>query len=331
MGYLLNKESQLKLPLREHHTVGRRVDKVDTVVADPVVSRIHAAIEWRDDHWQLKDLSSNGTWLDGKRLQGSGGYPLQPGSTMCFGREESTIFELVDAAPPTSMLLATSGEATDTLLHPYLFLPNDETPEFVVYYSQAGRCWHSYPLAGNTETHGPQDLAHGQLLNSNTGQWRVFLAETGLSTQLMSDAPQKLDDYQFMFDLSLDEEITRLTLMREQLEIDMGERSHHYLLMHLARHRTDEAAKGVDEKSQGWMDKELLARELGIDVPHLNILIFRARKQIAEKLVVAIDSEQLVERRKGQVRFGCPHFTIHKGATLTHEMRNARVESASPL
>ncbi len=53
-----------------------------------------------------------------------------------------------------------------------------------------------------------------------------------------------------------------------------------------------------------------------MDMPHINIMIFRARKQIAESMDDSFDSELLVERGKGRMRFGGSQFQIFKGEKL---------------
>lgn len=307
------------MPLRAHHTIGRSADKADTVIADPGVSRIHAVLEWSPDGWELRDLSRNGTWLDGKRLAPGEGTLVSQGQRIAFGGRKGPTVVVEDTGAPRSLLLSEVPGESDIELTPYLFLPDEAHPKLVVYYSSQRREWLHYPLRAGHEQLPGETLSHRQILDVDGVRWRVFMADSATSTAL-SGSDQRLNDFQFLFDLSLDEESTRLRLRQGELEINLGERSHHYLLLQLARHRCEEAQQGVDQSSQGWVDTELLARELGVDLPHLNILIFRARKQLSDKLVTAVDSEQLVERRKGQVRFGCPHFTIHKGDTLTHEM-----------
>ncbi len=319
MAYLIDTRAKRRQPLRAHHTIGRSADKADTVVADPAVSRIHAVLEWEHPGWRLRDLSRNGTWLDGRRLAAGEGTPVRAGARLNLGGRNGPALVLEDAGEPCSMLLGDAEGCDDLLLAPYLFLPDETSPKLVVYYSPQRREWLYYPLGSGHEPLPGEPLAHGQALAVEDLRWRVFLAETGRATAI-SGADQRLGDFEFLFDLSLDEECTRLRLRQGRHEIDLGERSHHYLLLQLARHRCDEARHGIDPGSQGWVDNELLAKELGVDLSHLNILIFRARKQLAEKLAGAVDSEPLVERRKGQVRFGCPRFTIHKGESLTHAM-----------
>lgn len=325
MGYILDTTSGRRLPLRAHHTLGRSADQVDTVVAAPEVSRMHAVLEWFHDGWQLRDLSRNGTWLNGKRLRAAHNTSLARGARMSFGAQSGGVWELVDDTAPASLLLADSAGAVTLPLTSYLFLPDEIRPDLVIHYSNIRRSWLYHPIGDGELDLREYPLQHQQRLETGAQAWRVFLADSANATELVPASGERLDDFQFLYDLSLDEEVTRLRLQRGDQDIDLGERSHHYLLLQLARHRAEAAAAGLDTKSQGWVDTDLLARELGVDVSHLNILIFRARKQIAEKLPTSIDPEPLVERRKGQVRFGCPRFAIFKGEQVTHSLSGPEV------
>lgn len=49
-------------------TLGRATS-CDVVVPRPLVSRLHARVEWVDGHFQLRDLGSvNGSWVNGQRI-----------------------------------------------------------------------------------------------------------------------------------------------------------------------------------------------------------------------------------------------------------------------
>jgi hypothetical protein len=125
-----------------------------------------------------------------------------------------------------------------------------------------------------------------------------------------------INDYEFIFNMSLDEETTQLELHHQQT-LDLAVRSHHYLLLQLARHRAEDAERGLDNKSQGWVYADQLAAELGLDNTHMNIQIFRARKQLVDALPDALGQQCLLERRGGKIRFGCEKFKIFKGEKLT--------------
>ena len=55
--------------LREYHTFGRRAEVVDSVIDHPLMSKIHALIEWNNSSWNIKDVSSNGTLVNNRVLQ----------------------------------------------------------------------------------------------------------------------------------------------------------------------------------------------------------------------------------------------------------------------
>ena len=70
--------------------VGKMRDYVDQVLDDSSVSRMHARFSLdRDGKMTVRDLnSSNGTWLNGERLQPNESRTLQPGDHVRLGRME---------------------------------------------------------------------------------------------------------------------------------------------------------------------------------------------------------------------------------------------------
>ncbi|GAB2869731.1 hypothetical protein GCM10027277_43760 [Pseudoduganella ginsengisoli] len=108
---------------------------------------------------------------------------------------------------------------------------------------------------------------------------------------------------------------------------DLGERAHHYNLLVLARLRLDDAQRGIDSASQGWVGMEQLSRMLGLDPCHINIHIHRARRQLAQALPPALRHIDVVERRRGELRFGPYGIHIMRGARL--EALAAGLDSAA--
>ncbi len=133
--------------------------------------------------------------------------------------------------------------------------------------------------------------------------------------------PQRMD-----FAVSQDEEHVRACLHMRGGTVDLGERAHHYCLVTLARLRYADAKRGYDTASQGWVDVEALARMLGIDVPHVNVQIHRARAQFAA--LPGLADVELVERRRGSVRFGAVSFRVFRGDTL--ECQSLTATQAAP-
>ncbi|MFV8817272.1 FHA domain-containing protein [Haliea sp. E17] len=306
-------------PLRSHHTFGRCPQRSDTVINNPITSRIHIALEWDGERWNARDLSKNGTWLGRRRLVANESTPLARGDILHLGAPELPGLQLVDDAPPESQLVGLNG-APSRPLKSYTFLPDADSPEAVVFYSFQRHAWMVHPVQQDGAQQEERTLGHGDEISYAGECWQVFLTDTGQMTELNIAPLNHLDDIEFVFNLSQDEENTALRLLMGNQQIDLGERSHHYLLVHLARLKATQAEAGFDSDSLGWVDNEQLRRDLGLDMSHINIMIFRARKQIAENLASELDSELLVERGKGRVRFGGSRFKIFKGSKLAYSL-----------
>ncbi len=131
-----------------------------------------------------------------------------------------------------------------------------------------------------------------------------------------------VETLQLTFLLSDDEETTWLDIHYGNHSISLGARSHHYLTLNLARHRAKDAAKGIILTRQGWVYTDVLIRELGIEQRHLNIQVYRARKQLSEALAVLANDTitlpelPLIERMNGQLRLATEQFSITKGDTV---------------
>jgi hypothetical protein len=193
-------------------------------------------------------------------------------------------------------------------------------------------------VSGNLLRHGEvAKLAQGDLIcfgKSHGVWWQV--AELGDPTDLPAVGDPTLlvvahDDFfvppqRMDFAVSLDEEHVRARLQTRGGTVDLGERSHHYCLVTLARVRYADANRGYDAASQGWVDVETLARMLGIDVPHVNVQIHRARAQFAA--LPGLADVELIERRRGSVRFGGVFFRVFRGDALECQSLSA-VHAAS--
>lgn len=302
-------------PLRAHHTFGRLQDQVDSCVDLAAVSRIHAAIEWNGISWLLRDLSRNGTWLDGEKLSTGEPCALKLGQKVHFGSPDQMPWVVESLEAPQDILFSLQ-DGSNYSLQNYHLLPDDEKPELALSLSAEDGQWHLEDIStGETRV-----LRHGDKFRCQSQLWQLFLVEQIAATEQVSIKPRHFSDFDFRFETSLDEENSRLSLCTDSGDIDLGERSHHYVLLHLARHRAEDAQSGLDIKSQGWVDTEILAKELGLDAGHLNILIFRARKQLAEALPAVTGLNKLIQRMRGRLRFGGSRYSVCKGAEVTHRL-----------
>ena len=71
MALLRNLTSEKKEVLKAYHLIGRHEEKCDLIVHANDCSRVHAAIEFKNNEWRITDFSSYGTLLNNR---GSIGY-----------------------------------------------------------------------------------------------------------------------------------------------------------------------------------------------------------------------------------------------------------------
>ncbi|WP_049631652.1 FHA domain-containing protein [Cellvibrio sp. pealriver] len=316
MAYLLDVAAKTHFPLAPHHTFGRLANSVETHIDKPYVSKLHAAIEWNGRQWRIKNLGLNGTWINGISLSQGDSRDLNIHDEIHFAEQTDPGFIVADLSPPTDMLWPLD-QPVDQLrpitLSRYHLLPDANEPELAVFYNEQTQQWHCEALHQQNE-HEQPELNDGDLVQFGHSHWQFVRAQIYGPTE--AKASRHLNDYEFIFNMSMDEETTQLELHHQQT-LDLAVRTHHYLLLQLARHRAEDAERGLDSKSQGWIYADQLAAELGVDGTHLNIQIFRARKQLADSLPDTAGQQCLLERRGGKIRFGCEKFKIYKGDQLT--------------
>ncbi|AWF82715.1 FHA domain-containing protein [Microbulbifer sp. A4B17] len=298
-----------------HHTIGRRQGAVDTRITSAEISGIHAAVQWTGTHWNIRDLSRNGTWLNGHQLVPAKSYPLQTGDKIAFGRANNPAWIVENLDAPENLLIDIhSGEAQS--LEQYHLLPDENEPLSSLQYSPLTGQW-LYEFSGPSAEDGDKTLVnHGDRIDCGLHSWQLFLADNQGATKELSLQQLSIVDFELKFSVSSHEEHVQLQLQREGMKQSLPARIHNYLLLYLARARHKDMQSGMDTDSQGWVSIQVATHELGITVNHLNTQIFRARKQISESLPDAVDTSSLVERRSWEIRIGCPQFEIYKGNQL---------------
>ena len=113
--------------------------------------------------------------------------------------------------------------------------------------------------------------------------------------------------------MSLDEEHVELELREDgQPPLRLPHRAQHYLLLTLARARTEDLEEDPDlpAAEQGWRYRDALCRGLRIPENQFNVALFRARQHLGKAGLLG--AEGIVERRRGsgQLRLGTARFTI---------------------
>lgn len=310
MGTIKNTITGESIFLKSHHVFGRNREKADTVMKNKDVSQIHASVRWNGRQWLLTDFSRNGTWIDGIRIVPGESTRLKEGNAMRFSSLEDSEWRIIDDKPPSNVIVPLKGNGRAIMLHRFHALPSEAEPDISVYISPTGE-W-----VYENET-GVYPLKNGDIISHNKGLWQFFCNEPVDIT--MSRIIAK--DIRFCFHVSADEEHVFLKIQVDKNTIDMGERAHHYMLLTLARQRLRDAEEATDPQTQGWIETNHLARMLGLDPSHLNIQIYRSRKQINDVLSKLQNPPQVIERRFGGLRFGYPDFQIMRGSTVEGALR----------
>ena len=311
MAILTKLNSNMSFYLRDFHRFGRLAHSVDTLLNYPEVTRIHAVIEWVKPHWYIRDLSKNGIWLNGKRLDKQTNSVLALNDRISFSEINNLDYQLTSIDPPRDLLLPVNGTNTHCmLLEPYHFLPDSQHPKAVIYYDPERLSW----CYENTETHQLTLLKDGQKITIAEQQWQFFQAEMASQENTLNLSPTSINNLKFMFSLSLDEEQTELKIRQHNKLVDLDVRSHHYLTLLLARNKLTDIKNKFEPDVQGWVQVKKLARDLGINESHVNIQIHRARKQFMDSFNNILSADILIERKRGKVRFAGTYFTIVKGA-----------------
>ncbi|WP_255550625.1 FHA domain-containing protein [Moritella sp. 28] len=155
-------------------------------------------------------------------------------------------------------------------------------------------------------------------LVSRRAQVWLFIGASSTAERLQNDVSdlETVEQVSIQFMVSQNEEHVAMKLTMGGQVFDLGQRNHHYLMLILARKRLDDAIKGVRADEQGWIDKELLSKILGQSENHINIQIYRFRKQIVQLLSNSSSLPQAIERRTREIRFAYDNVNIIGGAEV---------------
>jgi len=305
MGILKNSITGETIFLKSHHVFGRNKEKADTELKYKDVSQIHASVRWNGREWQLTDFSRNGTWIDGIRLVPGEKTGLNKENIIRFSTLGESEWRLIDDKPPSNVIVPLKGAGPVIMLDRFHALPSETEPDISVYISQTGG-W----VCENEK--GVYPLKNGDIISHDQGVWQFF-CDDPVDVTLSKKIAKEI---RFHFHVSIDEEHVFLRIEVDKKTIDLGERAHHYMLLTLARQRLRDAEEGVDQETQGWIETDRAADMLGLDHSHLNIQIFRSRKQINDALSELQNPPHVIERRFGGLRFGYADFQVMRGSAV---------------
>lgn len=303
MGTLRPRGATEGLVLYPEHTLGRS-KSCGLQVPHPRVSGLHAVIFWADESWHLKDLGSrNGSFVNGKRVEPGERVRLPRGAEIDLGVGGPT-FELVDDTAPLPLLVAADDPSFRYWIQgTSLALPSEERPEALLYLENSG----GWQL--QTEE-GVRAIDEHGLFTLGRRMFRVIASRGVPETMKLGDS-LRLSDAALKFSVSADEEHVELRVETRGSHFSLGHRAHHYLLLTLARARKKIVIPSITLGEEGWIEREALERMLRQSQQHINLGVWRARRQFAE--AGFSDAENLVERRGSELRLGPDKIEIERG------------------
>lgn len=312
MGVIKKRSTGEFVLLNCEHVFGRNGSRVNTVIQGFDVSRSHATIRWRRRQWVLQDHSMNGTLVN--NIYGNQkAIPLKQGDMIKFGQGGLAEWELIDGSPPASYLRSLTFPDNILVLAERPGIPAPDHSEISFYLGRDKR-WKA------ESSNLVIDLVDGIKLKFGDQEWRFFENGTMETTQNLGN---NVDNAHVLFKLSPDEEQLTVSVNGKGWTLDLGERAHHSLLLALARKRLQDIENGFQAEDAGWMNAHQLRDDLEkelrreVDEYQINLHIHRLRKQLLKQEPFGYLFTNLVERRRGELRFSHPYIQIVKeGKTM---------------
>lgn len=312
MAILQEQSSQRSFYLGSLHMFGQNPIRADTLLTNPDASQRHASICWNGALWEIVDHSRHGTLIDGQPIASNTKTALAVGQIIRFAPGAAQSFKVINLDAPCPMLLPV-GQVDDDraviALHTLHFLPDDTVREASIHLAINGQ-WLWEDINGSTV------LQDGDRVHVAGQCWQFFHKPMVDASADVSAAPKSTTaDLHFDFSVSQNEEHIQLAIRAKDIKLDLGERTHHYCLLTLARRRFTDARQGFDVLSQGWIGTADLADMLKVEEKHLSMMLHRARRQIVKQCPTAL-APDCIERRRGELRFGSFCFQIQRGCKL---------------
>jgi hypothetical protein len=302
MALLRNVASGQTRALEQENLVGR-ASVCALKLDERCVSAQHALFRWTGDRWEVRDLGSrNGTFLNGHRVTPGELYRLDVSDRIAFAKPELA-WEIADVSAPAAMVVPLDHGPPILIDGDLVAIPSPQEPTATIYRSADAGWLLEQAVSVHAITDQQTFLAGGRT-------WKFCCPDDLRKTSLLTFSSLELRHLQLCFSVSRDEEHVRLQGICGTQRLELGDRSHNYLLLTLARRRLADVAEGLPEAACGWLYQEDLGHDPSMMPPILNINVFRIRKQFAAAGIA--DAATIVERRPRtrQLRIGVSRLSV---------------------
>ena len=297
VGGLLEPRTHRVHPLTTETLVGRS-RRADLCIREDFVSSVHASLLWQGSGWGLKDLGSrNGTAVNGKVVPPGTRRHLKRGDEITFGQALAT-WTLDSDAPPRPLARA-EGRPVVVGSPGLLALPDDDEPALTVFATSVGR----WQLEHGGQSREIGDHEHIEL----GGVWWVLRLPSVPAVTRGSQGARALSLEQSQLVLcsgrGKNSSLVSVRADPEAFSFTVGAGAS--VLRVLAESR--------DRSGEGWLEQSDLLERLSMTDNHLNVAVFRIRRQFADAGFT--DATHIVERRNGRLRLGTTQLRVETRAT----------------
>jgi hypothetical protein len=304
MGAICDELTGVVHALEAHHLIGRS-HRCSLRLADPSISGEHAAMRWTGGVWVVKDLGSRyGTFLNSELLQPGVPSTLGKGARLAFGREKHT-WVMADDSAPEVMVVPEGGGPPLLRSDGMIAVPSLDRPAAVIFQGSHGQ----WLLDRDGQVASIQENVPFEVEGT---RWRLANASPSQQTSKAGEGPEviPLSEIRLKFMVSRNEEHVELDAHWRGRVVRLGARSHHYVLLTLARMRRRDVQNGEPVTSAGWIAQDELGKLLQFSPERLNLDVFRARRQFGAEGFVPPAS--IVERRPAarELRIGVSELEI---------------------
>ncbi len=314
MAIFINERTGISEILQPQHIFGRH-PTASTRLSNPEASRTHAVVIWDGECWVFQDTSSNGSFINGQYRSKDNKVDLEQGDRVQFGSLHSDEWYVKDVSAPQSLLLPITPGLPTIHLKKITVLPSEDNPQVSIFQSFNG----AWVCESST---GEYELQMGDRVGSDDRQWKFIDAKACMKTNIiLADSGNKITSLSFQFNVSQNEEHVSLSFTLGESVIELGIRNHHYLLLILARQYVADKEAGLSQNECGWLDKDRLYKMLGQNENHINIQIYRFRKQFIKSYMASEKMPQVIERRTGEIRFCIENVEIQGGLKLDNHLQ----------
>ena len=304
MATIINYSTKEEIYLHYLHTFGRgKANNTQIKVKD--ISTDHAKVYWQEKQWFITDRSRNGTVINNQFISNTT-QVLNRGDIIRFGRTPATQWQVLDLAPPSSYLHSLHTGKNLVLAKTYYALPNEQTPAIELLRTHQG-----WALEKEDDTFF---LTDKQAFDCQGERWVFVENELIEDTVDHSEIKKKAA---FVFTLSADQEKVNVKILVGETVMDLGTRTYNQVLLILAQQRKQDTEANCTPKDQGWMSVENLVNRLSkeelkeIDQYNLNTRIRRIRKDLLALPPYGNQFVNIIERKRGAVRFNHSQIRIH--------------------